>query len=129
MHALSNRFMLFAIAAGVGGMTLGFGMGVTQDFRLAPAHAHMNLLGWVSMFLYGLFYRCEPHAARGILPEVQFWLAAVGLAVMIPGLAHVLLGYDLAPLAGLGAVLTIGSLLVFAAVMLRTMRGGRFWTE
>jgi hypothetical protein len=63
------------------------------------------------------------------LPEVQFWLAAVGLAVMIPGLAHVLLGYDLAPLAGLGAVLTIGSLLVFAAVMLRTMRGGRFWTE
>lgn len=110
-------------------MTLGFGMGVTQDFRLAPAHAHMNLLGWVSMFLYGLFYRCEPHAARGILPEVQFWLAAVGLAVMIPGLAHVLLGYDLAPLAGLGAVLTIGSLLVFAAVMLRTMRGGRFWTE
>jgi hypothetical protein len=55
MHALSNRFMLFAIAAGVGGMTLGFGMGVTQDFRLAPAHAHMNLLGWVSMFLYGLF--------------------------------------------------------------------------
>ncbi len=104
-------------------MSLGIAMGMAQDFRLAPAHAHLNLLGWVSMFLYGLFYRCVPEAARGILPRLQFWLATIGLGLMVPGLAFVLLGYGGAePVVGLAGLLTITSLLVFAAVAIRSLR-------
>ena len=129
MHKLSNRFLLVAIAAAVIGMSGGLGMGVAQDFRLGPAHAHLNLLGWVSMFLYSLFYRAEPQASQGVLPHAQFWLATSGLTLMIPGLALVLLGYGTGPLVGAGALLTIISLLLFAAVALRTMRGPRTRTE
>jgi uncharacterized pyridoxal phosphate-containing UPF0001 family protein len=37
-------FIVAAIAA-LGGMILGISMGMSQDFTLAPAHAHANLLG------------------------------------------------------------------------------------
>jgi hypothetical protein len=36
-------------------MSGGILMAIAQDFTLAPAHAHLNLLGWVTMALYGLF--------------------------------------------------------------------------
>lgn len=122
--ALSNRFLTISVAAGLCGMSLGLGMGMTGDFRLAPAHAHLNLLGFVSMFLYGLFYRCVPQAAEGVLPRVQFWLAASGLAVMVPALVFVLLGHGGAePVVGLGGTLMISALLTFAVVALRSQRG------
>lgn len=118
-----SRDHVVAIGAGIGGMGLGIGMGMSQDFRLAPADAYLNLLGWVSMFLYGLFYRCVPEAAQGPLPRVQSWLATIGLALMVPGLALILLGSDAAePAVGLAGALTLASLLVFAAVVLRGMR-------
>ena len=43
-----------AATAALCGMGLGIFMAVSQDFTLMPAHAHLNLLGWVSMALYGL---------------------------------------------------------------------------
>jgi hypothetical protein len=65
-----------AVILGLVGFSMGFGMGVTQDFSLAPAHAHMNLLGWVSFFLYGGFYLLVPQAAAGWLPRVHYGLAS-----------------------------------------------------
>jgi hypothetical protein len=40
-------FVAAALAA-LGGMGLGLYMGLAHDFTLAPAHAHLNLLGWGS---------------------------------------------------------------------------------
>ena len=36
------------------GMVFGIVMGIGNDFSLAPAHAHLNLVGFVLMFLVGL---------------------------------------------------------------------------
>jgi hypothetical protein len=55
-------FITGAVAALIG-MGLGIAMGISQDFSLTPVHAHLNLLGWVSMLLYGLYYR--PRASPG----------------------------------------------------------------
>src|ERR1043166_9576621 len=93
MCGLSSRFLVVAVICALLGMSAGVGMAIAQDFALAPAHAHLNLLGWVSMAVYGLFYRVEPRAAAGRLPIVHFWLATVGVAVMIPGVACRLLGH------------------------------------
>ena len=56
---------LFRISVSVGllGMAFGIVMGIRQDFALAPAHAHLNLLGFVTMFLSALYYRAFPKAA------------------------------------------------------------------
>ena len=65
MIDLPQRFLLLAVAVGTTGMAMGIVMAVGHDFTLAPAHAHLNLLGWVSLSLYGLFYRAYPDATNG----------------------------------------------------------------
>ncbi len=42
--------VLFVIA----GMIWGIVMAISEDHSAMPAHAHLNLLGWVSLFLFGI---------------------------------------------------------------------------
>ena len=60
---MSNLFLRLGALFALAGVSLGYWMGMTEQFGLMPVHAHINLLGWVSMFLYGLFYRAVPAAA------------------------------------------------------------------
>lgn len=125
MTRISDRFLQLGVLAAVVGMGLGIFMGMRQDFTLAPAHAHLNLLGWASMMLYGLFYRSFPAAGRGWLATSQFWLATLGLLVMIPSLALMLLGNKIAPLTLVaGAMLTLISMVLFAAIVFGATRKG-----
>ena len=118
MTWISNRFMQIAVLAALCGMTLGVVMGARQEFTLAPAHAHLNLLGWVSMMVYGLFYRSFPTAARGWLATTHFWVAVLGVIVLIPSLAFMLLGHAKAMIGvGIGSILVLASMLLFAAIV------------
>ena len=56
MKHLPYYFLSVAIFQALIGMGLGIFMGITGDYTLAPAHAHNNLLGWVSMAIFGLYY-------------------------------------------------------------------------
>jgi hypothetical protein len=38
------------------GMVLGIVMDIREDFTLQPAHAHLNLVGGVLLFLFALYY-------------------------------------------------------------------------
>ena len=71
------------------GMSFGIYMGATADFSLAPAHAHLNLIGWVTMALYGTFYALAKEASQ-LLARITFWLNNVGVCIMFPSLAMVL---------------------------------------
>jgi len=71
------------------GMSLGIFMGATMDFSLAPAHAHLNLLGWVTMALYGTFYALARDASKK-LAWTTFALANISVLIMFPSLAMVL---------------------------------------
>jgi hypothetical protein len=51
---ISPLFLRVAVVFAITGMALGIYMGAAQDFALSPVHAHINLVGWVSMFLAGL---------------------------------------------------------------------------
>lgn len=110
-----------AVILGLVGFSMGFGMGVTQDFSLAPAHAHMNLLGWVSFFLYGGFYLLVPQAATGWLPRIHYGLASVGTVVMVAGIAGIMLGHGATfePLAIGGSVFVYASFILFVAIVFR----------
>lgn len=123
MTRISDRFLQLGVLAALVGMTMGVVMGGKQDFTLAPAHAHLNLLGWASMMIYGLFYRAFPNAGRGWLAASQFWLALSGLIVLIPSLAFFLLGNKQA-MAGVavGSVLTLVSMACFAAIVFGATR-------
>lgn len=123
-HRLSNRFLRLAVVFALIGMGLGYWMGATEQFAASPVHAHINLLGWVSMALYGLFYRVQPSAAHGWLPQMHFWVAQVGLVIFMPALAAKLLGGpDLQAMANLGLIvgpsLTLLSMILFVVIVFR----------
>jgi drug/metabolite transporter (DMT)-like permease len=115
---------LFRISVSFGllGMAFGIFMGIRQDFTLAPAHAHLNLLGFVVMFLSALYYRAFPRAAASRLAPYQAIVSVVGAIVFPVGVAGVLLGgHDrFEPVVVAGALTVLLGMAMFAAIVFRT---------
>ncbi len=80
---IGSLMMCVSVVVLLVGMLVGIAMGVQQNFELAPAHAHLNLIGGVLLFLFGLFYRLFPAAGATTLAKVQGWLHIVG-AILFP---------------------------------------------
>lgn len=109
-----------AIVFALIGFGLGLYMGLARDFSFTPAHAHINLLGWVSFFLYGAFYALVPSAAEGRLPRLHYGLALLGASVMTAGITAIINGMSTAvPSAVVGAFTVYGGLVTFALVVFR----------
>lgn len=124
MTRLSDYFLRLAVAFALIGVGLGYWMGMTHQFLLSPVHAHINLLGWVSMFLYGLFYRTMPMASAGLLPRIHAALAISGLPIMMIGLTVQLLAVPslmvvVPPMMIAGPTLVILGMAVFAVIVFR----------
>lgn len=109
MKGIGLLFFASGAAYGMAGMGLGLWMGARQDFTLAPVHAHLNLVGFVTMCLMGVFYQLTPAAAGRFLARLHFGLATAGLWIMVPGIGLVVTG------GGEGAA-TVGALLTAAAM-------------
>jgi cbb3-type cytochrome oxidase subunit 1 len=114
---------LFALC----GMALGIAMGIRQDFTLAPAHAHINLVGFVGLFLAGLYYRLVPEAAASALAKLQAGVAVLAAVIFPVGIGGVLLsGRDAFELITvIGAVLVFVGMALFAVIVFRTSGGTR----
>jgi hypothetical protein len=105
------------------GMLGGIDMGVRQDFVLAPAHAHLNLVGGVLLFMFGLYYRMIPAAGAMKLAEIQGWLHIVGGIVFPAGVALVVLkgpAFIAAPIVG--SLIVVVAIALFAVIVFRTSR-------
>ena len=121
MPRLSQMFIKSAVIYVIIGMLLGIAMGMKQDFTLAPAHAHLNLIGWVSLALMGLYYNAVPAKAQWRSAHVQFWLSTLGVWVMIPGLVLTLLQVPPGEvLVILGSLITLAGMILFAVNVYRS---------
>lgn len=123
-HMRISYFCFIAAAlAALTGMTMGIVMGMSDNFTLAPAHAHLNLLGWVTMALYGLYHRGIVRNQTG-LAWTQVSLGALGFPVMAGGLG-VYLGTGngaVIPLIIIGAFLCLASMLLFLLILVSDFR-------
>jgi len=113
MKSLPYWFVSLGTLFVLAGMVWGIQMSITQDFTLAPAHAHNNLIGFVVMTIYGVYYRLVPAAAVKRLALVHFWVALIGVLVFVPGIALAILGKG-EILAAAGSVIVLLSMLIFA---------------
>lgn len=120
MKGVSNWFFTTAALCVLIGMAWGIQMAASGDHSLSPAHAHLNLVGWVTMGLFGLYYHNVPEAAGG-LAKVHFALALSGVITMVPGIA-IARNDGGEGLAILGSFLTIASMLVFFFTVVRNGR-------
>jgi hypothetical protein len=48
----------------IAGMAWGSAVTISNAHAAMPAHAHLNLLGWVSLFLFGIFYFLQKRELR-----------------------------------------------------------------
>jgi hypothetical protein len=80
---LDTKFLFLAAAALSVGVGMGIYMGIAHDFSLAPVHAHMNLLGWASLALFGITYRIYPELQERWPAKLHFTLAAPS-AILFP---------------------------------------------
>jgi hypothetical protein len=91
---MATRFLRIAVVYLVIGVVFGIWMGITQQFQFAPAHAHLNLLGWASLALMGVIYHLFPAAARTRLAHWHFWLYNIGAAGFVISLTCVIAGNE-----------------------------------
>jgi hypothetical protein len=113
-----------AVVMVVVGMIWGLQMAISRDHASLPAHAHLNLLGWVSLFLFGLYYRLHPalDRSRAALVQVGIWIA--GTIVMTIGVGLVHTGREAGePLAAIGSFVVLAAMLMFGWLVYRGERG------
>jgi hypothetical protein len=111
MRSIAFVFFLAAVLCVTCGMVLGLYMAASENHIMVGAHAHLNLAGWASLALFGLYYNATPQAAQGWLPRVHAVVAIVGVIIMVPGIA-------IASTGGSPGMAIVGSLLVFASMLI-----------
>ncbi|HSZ10894.1 MAG TPA: hypothetical protein VK759_01880 [Rhizomicrobium sp.] len=125
MPKVSAAFFLVGALLLLGGMAMGEVMASHEDFALAPLHAHINLLGWVTLSLYGTFYALTKETYLPSLAWANFILSVVGVLSMIPLLYLVLTAPDggkiYGPYAGAAGGTAILGLLVFLVSVIREL--------
>ncbi len=110
------------------GVSLGVAMAVHPTWVIyRTAHIHMNVLGFVTMMIFGVAYHVMPrftghplHSRR--LATAQWWLANVGLAVFVAALIlrpHMNAQW----MMGLGGILSATAAFAFIYNMWRTIDG------
>lgn len=120
MRKIDRYFVGTGIVLALVGMTLGIIMGITQDFTYAPVHAHFNLVGWVTLVLFGLAYRVEL-ARNDAWAVLHYFVAAAG-AVIFPIGIYISMTRQQELIVTIGALLTLGSMLLFSINFLRARR-------
>ncbi len=86
----------------IAGMSMGVYMGATKNFALAPVHAHVNLLGWLTLAAAAAVFKLWPQAAQTGLAKTFFWLYNLSLPVTLLALSLLLTGH-----AGIEPVLAV----------------------
>jgi len=92
MSKLPLAFFATAAVFALTGMMWGVKMGIADNFTEAPAHAHLNLVGWASMALMGAFYGYAGDRAPARLGWANYAVSTVAVVIMVPSLAILLAG-------------------------------------
>ncbi len=104
-------------------VALGVFMGASHDHSLFPLHAHLNLLGWVSMVLFGVIGKAYPGVADNLLAKLHFWIYNASLPVMAIALFGVLKGNaGMEPVLGIVSATTAVAILLFALNVLMNLQ-------
>ncbi len=102
------------------GLCLGIVMGMAHDFTLSPAHAHLNLVGFMLPFVAGLYYRLVPAAGASRLAGFQAVAALAGGIVLPVGIGlNVAVGPHWEAIAIVGSLIVLAAWISFAVILFR----------
>lgn len=119
MKASSLSFQAAVILV-LAGMVWGVVMGISRDHSAMPAHAHLNLLGWVSLFLFGIFYHLHPgiDCRRIALVQVLVWVVATILQTA--GVDLIQTGHEVGDsIAAVASLILVADMVLFGWLVFR----------
>lgn len=114
---VARNFILVGSAYLILGVILGMYMGGSGDHSLSILHAHINLLGFTLMAVFGVVYKVFPAMAVSGLARLHFWAHTVGSLVLLALLYLLLTGSigeaAMMPLAPLSELLVLIGVVLF----------------
>ncbi len=125
MRSLPTCYFLTAAVFGLSGMIWGIQMSASGDHTLAPAHGHLNLIGFVAMAVFGTYYALTPRAAAFRIAWVHYALTVLAVVIMVPGIAMAINGQG-ETAAKLGSIAALLSMGLFIYVVARNGVGAGF---
>lgn len=88
----SIRLIQLAAIFGMIGVIIGSDMSGSGNYQLRAIHAHILVVGWLSIFAWGLFYRVYTVRSKKLV-NIHAWTAVIGSI----GLTIGMLFYNLNP--------------------------------
>ncbi len=115
--------VIYFIAGALIGLVMILSPGETGYY--VSSHTHLNLLGFMSMMIYGVGYHILPKfSGRNIyspmIMNAQFWIGNAGLIGMVVG--WLVLRGDVSPVLIISALLSLTSVVLFAFNILKTIK-------
>lgn len=118
MPHISQLFFKSAVIWLLIGVAAGLQMAMSGNHSVIAAHAHINLLGWVTSAIFGGYYALNPGKASKRIAMVHYAVYMLGLVVMLPTLYFMERGNpQLEPIVGIGSIITLLGIIVFAVVL------------
>ena len=133
MEPFVRRFVRASLAWFGVGVLIGISMAFFPNQALVyrTAHIHANLLGFVSMMIFGVAYHVMPRFSGNALHSrreaaIHLWVANIGLALLVGGwIARVWTAETGALLLRVGAAVSAAGAFLFIHNLWRTLGGDR----
>ncbi len=121
MNPTAQWFFKTAIVLLIVGLVAGIVMAASGNHTIYSAHAHLNLLGFVVMSVYGCYFALVPAKATGSIPKLIWGLQTAGAIVMFPALSFVLLGNtSFEPIVAIASLAILIAAILFGWIVWRS---------
>ena len=118
MPHIAKLYFRTAIISLIIGIAMGLNMAISQDHSAIGAHAHANLLGWVTMAIFGGYHALNPAKAERRIAMIQYVVYTAGVALMVPALYLMLTGNPaMEPVVAIASLITFAGVLLFAVII------------
>jgi len=68
------------------GALMGSDIAGRKDYTMVPAHAHILVVGWLTLFAYGIFYYVFKNISMMKTAKLQAWTSLIGGGLMPIGM-------------------------------------------
>jgi hypothetical protein len=82
----SNLLLRLSAVFGLIGAVMGGHMAGSYDYAFRPVHAHVLVVGWLSIFSWAVYYRVFQPSAK-VLSALHVYSAVVGVVGLTAGMA------------------------------------------
>jgi len=86
MTAYSKWLIRMSALYSLIGALIGADMAGREDYAMIPVHAHILVVGWLTLFAYGIFYSVFKNVRMVRTAKLQAWTALLGGGLMPLGM-------------------------------------------